>query len=151
MQSYIIISPISSGEAIPQYYPFLVSNTVTLSMQWLQEAPSDIPWCPWIQLTDLPRLTIRPKKKNCLVVLHHPLQVFEILKKSFYCTKEYLPNFWNSRKRVFFSSSKVKLILNMSKQLPTLLDWFKELMKGLISKIAPWNRIRPNLNGYNVV
>ena len=63
--------------------------------------------------------------------------------KSFYCTKDFFSS--------FFSFSKFKFILNMSKQLSTLLNWFKELMKWLISKIAPLNLIRPHLNGYNVV
>ena len=69
--------------------------------------------------------------KSCFVVLHRPRHCFAILKK-----KKLLLTLYK-RIPIHFFSSKLKFILNTSKQFSTLLNWFKELLKWFISKIAP--------------
>ena len=56
--------------------------------------------------------------------------------KSFYCTKEYLPDF-EIPEKVFVFFFKFEIYFEHAKQFSTLLNWFKELMKWSISKIAP--------------
>ena len=75
--------------------------------------------------------SIRPPQKSCLVVLHHP----PLLKtrKSFYCTKVYVPNFQHYKTKFFFFENFD--VLNIFLKLFLSICFILTCMKRFFSKV----------------